>query len=77
MTVITTGVPKPATEGTRLEIRTLFQDKEMRELYLLGLQRFQGVDKSDPLSYYQIAGIHGRYAPPYSGHALVLMIFTS
>jgi hypothetical protein len=66
MTVITTGVPKPAPLAARQEIRTLFQDKELRDLYLQGLERFQSIDKEDPLSYFQIAGIHGRYVPTCS-----------
>jgi tyrosinase len=61
MTVIVTGVPKPAPLAPRLEIRTLFQDREMMDLYLLGLNRFQEFDNTKPLSYFQIAGIHGRY----------------
>jgi tyrosinase len=45
---------------TRKEIRELQQDADQWNLYLLGLERFQGVDQSQLLSYYQIAGIHGR-----------------
>jgi len=37
---------------------------DMFNIYLLGLQDFKNVSQSDPLSYYQIAGIHGRpYIP--------------
>ncbi len=59
MTVITTGV----TGGplvARQTIRMMLQDQDLFTLYILGLERFQQVDESDPLSWYQIAGIHGR-----------------
>jgi tyrosinase len=36
-------------------------------LYLLGLKDFQEVDQLDPLSYYQIAGIHGLPYRPWNG----------
>lgn len=61
MTIITQGVTSPPTLVTRQEIRTFAQDKELMELYLLGLERFQKADQNDPLSWYQVAGIHGRY----------------
>jgi hypothetical protein len=60
MTVITTGVASPAPLTARQEIRTMFQDRELFDLYLLGLNRFQNAPATDPLSYYQVAGIHGR-----------------
>lgn len=44
----------------RQEIRTLAKNADQWNLYLLGMQAFQAVPQSDPLSYYQIAGIHGR-----------------
>ncbi|PVF98760.1 Di-copper centre-containing protein [Serendipita vermifera] len=69
MTIITTGVPTPAPLSPRLEIRTLFQDREMMDLYLLGLNRFQNADSKDPLSYYQVAGIHGRPYVAWDGVA--------
>ncbi|KAK0283610.1 hypothetical protein LTR35_006069 [Friedmanniomyces endolithicus] len=47
----------------RLEIRQLEQNVDQWNIYLLGLARFQATNQSDKLSYYQIAGIHGR---PYS-----------
>jgi tyrosinase len=46
----------------RQEIRSLHPD--MMNIYLLGLQRMQSLPKTDRLSWFQIAGIHGRpYAP--------------
>lgn len=49
------GTPYP-----RLEIRTLEQNSDLFNLYLLGLERFQATDQEDMLSYFQVAGIHGR-----------------
>ena len=59
MTVITTGITGGSLVS-RQEIRTMLQDQDLFTLYILGLERFQQVDESDPLSWYQIAGIHGR-----------------
>lgn len=44
----------------RLEIRQLQQNADQWNLYLLGMERFQGKDKNDKLSYYQVVGVHGR-----------------
>lgn len=44
----------------RLEIRTLKQNADQWNLYLLGMERFQAKDKNDMLSYYQVVGVHGR-----------------
>ncbi|KAL2358572.1 common central domain of tyrosinase-domain-containing protein [Cryomyces antarcticus] len=44
----------------RLEIRQLQKNADQWNLYLLGLKRMQEVDHNNKLSYYQIAGIHGR-----------------
>ncbi|KAH7390588.1 hypothetical protein BKA66DRAFT_580691 [Pyrenochaeta sp. MPI-SDFR-AT-0127] len=48
------------TTHPRLEIRELEHNKDQLNLYLLGLQRFQSTNQEDKLSYYQVAGIHGR-----------------
>ncbi|PVF95429.1 Di-copper centre-containing protein [Serendipita vermifera] len=69
MTIITAGVTSPANLVARQEIRTFAQDPELMELYLLGLERFQKVDQTDPLSWFQIAGIHGRPYIAYDGAA--------
>jgi hypothetical protein len=42
----------------RLEIRTLAQNPDMWNLFLLALIRFQGVSQDAKLSYFQIAGMH-------------------
>ncbi|TKA80498.1 hypothetical protein B0A55_02304 [Friedmanniomyces simplex] len=66
----------------RLEIRQLEQNADQWNIYLLGLAKFQATNQSDKLSYYQIAGIHGRpyttwdgappapgvYSPGYCAH---------
>ncbi|PVF92484.1 Di-copper centre-containing protein [Serendipita vermifera] len=69
MTIITQGVTSPAPLVARQEIRTFARDKELMELYLLGLERFQKAVQTDPLSWYQIAGIHGRPYVVYDGAA--------
>ncbi|KAK8084996.1 tyrosinase 2 [Apiospora hydei] len=37
------------------------------DLYILGLSEMQNASESDPLSYFQIAGIHGRPFIPWNG----------
>jgi tyrosinase len=49
------GVAGPDSHP-RLEIRELEKNEDQWNVYLLGLQRFQSVDQSDKLSYYQISG---------------------
>ncbi|KAF2732817.1 tyrosinase [Polyplosphaeria fusca] len=53
-----TGVT--GTVGERKEIRDLKKNADQWNLYLLGMERFKAKPHSDRLSYYQIAGIHGR-----------------
>ncbi|KAG9248530.1 hypothetical protein BJ878DRAFT_476387 [Calycina marina] len=53
--------------GTRKEIRDLEKDTTTWTLYLLGLDVLQSRDQSDVLSWYQIAGIHGRPFQPFNG----------
>ncbi|KAK0377149.1 hypothetical protein CLIM01_05497 [Colletotrichum limetticola] len=44
----------------RLELRDMATNhSDQWTLFLLGLERFQKVDEKEPLSYFQIAGIHG------------------
>ncbi|KAK8082497.1 hypothetical protein PG996_001278 [Apiospora saccharicola] len=38
-----------------------------RDLFILGLQAFQAASESDQLSYFGIAGVHGRPYIPFSG----------
>ena len=44
----------------RLELRELEKNPDQWNIFLLGLKRFQEVDMSDKLSYYQIAGTYHR-----------------
>ncbi|KAM3065503.1 hypothetical protein ACMFMF_010988 [Clarireedia jacksonii] len=69
-----TGPPKlsPApADGSvplRLEIRDLQRNHpDQWTLYILGLQAFQQLDEKSDLSYYGIAGIHGRPYRPWGG----------
>jgi tyrosinase len=61
--VIASGPPfsnqSDGSVSLRQEIRDLHQNKKLWTLYLLGLQALQNVDTDAPMSYYQIAGIHG------------------
>jgi hypothetical protein len=43
----------------RQEIQEFVSDPDMLNVFLLGLEHMQGINQSDFLSYYQIAGIHG------------------
>ncbi|GAM91208.1 hypothetical protein ANO11243_092550 [Dothideomycetidae sp. 11243] len=61
--LLTTGVQNNGIQ-TRVELRTMrTQNPDQFNLYMLALREFMSVTQTDPLSYYQIAGIHGR---PYS-----------
>ncbi|KAI7302472.1 Di-copper centre-containing protein [Hortaea werneckii] len=51
----------------RLEIRELEKNADQWNIYLLGLARWQATDQRDKLSYYQVAGIHGRPYSPWDG----------
>ncbi|KAK6385189.1 hypothetical protein LTR65_009590 [Meristemomyces frigidus] len=51
----------------RLEIRQLEQNADQWNIYLLGLARFQAMNQTEKMSYYQIAGIHGRPYVPWDG----------
>ncbi|OAG11374.1 Di-copper centre-containing protein [Paraphaeosphaeria sporulosa] len=52
----------------RLEIRDLEKNHpDQWNIFLLGLQRFQAISQDDKLSYFQIAGIHGRPFVPWDG----------
>jgi len=66
-TISVTGVPNNGVQ-TRMELRTMQREHpDMFNVYLLGLQDFMKVDQTDPMSFYQIAGIHGRPYTPWSG----------
>jgi tyrosinase len=46
--------------ASRKEIRVLQDDEDLWNIYLLGLSRLKDVDGDDPMSFYQIAAIHGQ-----------------
>ncbi|KAF1959254.1 tyrosinase [Byssothecium circinans] len=66
---LTTGIMTRASGGhpyIRREIRDLKDHHpETWSLFLLGFRAFQQMDQNDPLSYYQITGIHGRPWRPW------------
>ncbi|KAF7945069.1 hypothetical protein EAE96_009849 [Botrytis aclada] len=69
-----TGPPKPSpapADGSvplRREIRDLQHNfPDQWTLYILGLQAFQQLDQKSDLSWYGIAGIHGRPYRPWGG----------
>ncbi|TEY36383.1 hypothetical protein BOTCAL_0554g00040 [Botryotinia calthae] len=69
-----TGPPKPSpapADGSvplRREIRDLQHNfPDQWTLYILGLQAFQQLDEKSDLSWYGIAGIHGRPYRPWGG----------
>lgn len=67
--IFVTGVPKAESPqvGVRQEIHTLLANPKMRNLYILGMERFQKRNENDPKSWYQVAGIHGRPYRPWNG----------
>ncbi|KAJ6444861.1 tyrosinase precursor [Purpureocillium lavendulum] len=59
-----------AVNGTipvRQEIRQMIADKHKWDLFVLAMSMFQYADQGDPLSFYQIAGIHGVPFIPWNG----------
>ncbi|PTB62590.1 Di-copper centre-containing protein [Trichoderma citrinoviride] len=59
--IVVSRLPSASNGSTplRLEIRDVKADKYRWDLYILALSMFQSVSQDDPLSYYQVAGIHG------------------
>ena len=67
----------PVVNGTvpqRLEIRQLRKNTAQWNLYLLAMNEYQQMDKSDRRSYYQLSGIHGRPFAEWDGVPLVQQI---
>ncbi|KHN95235.1 tyrosinase precursor [Metarhizium album ARSEF 1941] len=52
---------------TRQELRQLQSNGYMWDLFILALSAMQAVDQNDPLSWYQVAGIHGLPFVPWNG----------
>jgi len=50
--------------ASRLEIRQLQGNADQWNIFLLGLQRMQGMNQQDSLSYYQIAGRWSSFGIP-------------
>jgi len=70
--IAVTGVQTtPGTGGAvplRREIRDLQRNfPDQFNLYVLGLQNFQGLDENQLTSYYQVSGIHGLPFKPWNG----------
>ncbi|KAK6428007.1 hypothetical protein LTR95_015856 [Oleoguttula sp. CCFEE 5521] len=63
---VVTGIQGTSPQP-RLEIRQLEKDVDQWNLFMLGLTRFMATNQSEKLSYYQIAGIHGRPYVPWDG----------
>lgn len=62
--------PADGAQYPRLEIRDLERKGDQWNLYLLAMERFKNKPKNDRLSYYAIAGIHGRPFVPWNGQSL-------
>ena len=65
MSIVTTGI-KNAPMACRLEIRTFVQDKDVFNLYVLAIDKMFRIDQTDPSSWFQLAGIHGRYVSQHA-----------
>nr|OQO21312.1 hypothetical protein B0A51_09062 [Rachicladosporium sp. CCFEE 5018] len=63
---VVTGIQGTSPQP-RLEIRQLEKNVDQWNLFMLGLTRFMATNQSEKLSYYQIAGIHGRPYVPWDG----------
>lgn len=66
-----TGIPvgEPGLVPRRLEIRQLQKNAYQWNLYLLAMSQYQSMNQSAMISYYQIAGIHGRPFVPWNNVA--------
>lgn len=59
--------PHTGARPFRYEISNFQHSGAAFDLYILALSEFQNVNSSDPLSYFQIAGIHGFPQTPWDG----------
>ncbi|KAG8628704.1 hypothetical protein KVT40_002569 [Elsinoe batatas] len=65
--VVATGVTGNGVQNRR-ELRDMQRNNpDQFNVYILGLRRMMAVPQNNVLSYYQIAGIHGRPYIPYDG----------
>ncbi|KAI9855691.1 MAG: hypothetical protein M1824_005924, partial [Vezdaea acicularis] len=68
VTGISNGVdPTSGARPSRQELSTLQKSGAPFDLYIQALQKFEADDQSDFLSYYEIAGIHGRPYKAWDG----------
>jgi len=65
--VVVKGAPG---QCPRLEIREMKKNADQWNLFLLAMEKFQNKPKNDPMSYYQIAGIHGRPYVPWDDNPI-------
>ncbi|KAL2060390.1 hypothetical protein VTL71DRAFT_9785 [Oculimacula yallundae] len=65
ITGVHTGTGANGSLPLRIEVRDLQKDPVSWTLYILGLDMLQYTPQSDTLSWYQIAGIHGRPFVPF------------
>ncbi|ETI25886.1 hypothetical protein G647_02663 [Cladophialophora carrionii CBS 160.54] len=63
------GIGSNGERPLRYEIHDFANSGPAFDLYILALREFQLLDQSDPLSYFQIAGIHGFPRTPWDGVA--------
>ncbi|KAF2808582.1 Di-copper centre-containing protein [Mytilinidion resinicola] len=69
---VITGAPVVRTASGAVPIRRDIRDlhdnhADLFNLYILGLRDFYAADENDDLSFYKIAGIHGRPYGPWQG----------
>ncbi|ERF72312.1 hypothetical protein EPUS_02199 [Endocarpon pusillum Z07020] len=68
VTGISAGVNNATGERPfRRDINELYMSGPAWDLFILSLREFQQADQDDPLSYYQVAGIHGLPRAPWDG----------
>jgi len=67
--IVVTGARNGGGGGVqpRLEVHELQKNADQWNIYLLALESFKAMDANDAMSYYAIAGIHGRPFSEYNG----------
>lgn len=59
--------PSTGARPLRIEISDFSKSGPAFDLFVLAMDRFQAVDQYDPLSYFQISGVHGFPQIPWDG----------
>ncbi|KAH8770537.1 hypothetical protein BGZ57DRAFT_437429 [Hyaloscypha finlandica] len=67
ITGVQTGISQSGARPARRNILDMQNDVPTWSLYIQALTAFQNMDENDQLSYFQIAGIHGRPYIPWNG----------